>query len=1356
MPSNVYKVTIQTELDTSGIKSGARQTDDVFAQLANKAKAAGTNAGEAFRNSSTQQARLTVAELKGIYGNSLSDLVRTAKVGQAEVSKAMAEERARGAAKALADEKQQTAAVISLQRQRSSALIREAQNAARGISQSTQAFDAELQRIGNLGKNTFLELTSAMGLTEQEAAQLSVAIPAVGAALLVAGGFIVGATVKLFELTKGAAEFGAKLTDLSQRTGISVQTLSTLKIAFDLSGGSIESGNTALGRYLQTVSDANHKNEEAAKKLRQVGIDYKQAFTSPDEAVRLLIERISTLTNEEDRLNALRKVGVRNGQELNGAITEINKTFGSYIQLQKTARELGLAITPEQAEEAKKFENSLTLLELQFKAAGYTIGREFMPDFQRAITTISQWLLENKDEIRAWASYVHDAVKEGYEYVVLLKDIADVAGTVASPLLAILNVIKDYPAIVGDALVALTPFLKALQLLKQVHDYFKEPAAPTTFDYTDPAARARAQSGLSTGTGPALPVLLGDKEKKQTGADPADKLIEKLRSDTERINRVASDALSTLATQFREGYVGIAEYVKDSETLEINRSRDALATLEAERTAAYSKRKDSADAVAKIDNQIIEEHSKHLKEMARLANEAAKERAEITKRAAQNELDVQREGDQRSIEALKYAADNRQITYAEAEKKIAQIQVAALLREDAYYATQQKLYAADSVQYQEYANKRALIIQGLGAISEQYARDSVTATRQDVDNVRTATDEINRVLNENAQRRQDISSRTIDIQESLGVGADNTRALRAQLSAQQENDRYQFEQQQMASARAVALQKKTDEEKAKINAAYDQAEILAGQEHEQIMQQIMLEPLIAYAQKVAEIAGQVGDIFGTAFADIGQHGKSFFADLKQGFNNLWQSLIHDFIQSRVKQIIESLFNPTAGATQTGGGGFSLGNIFGSILNIFRPGAIGPGGTAPFNPNAGMSFGDALAGGLLGNSQLSALLGAGITPPMSATAQATQTAAQGALGASIAHALGIGGGAATTVAQGFSLAGFGSAIAPLLPFAGLGLGASLGSPSGLGSILGGAGGLLLGGAGLAALAPGVLAGILGGGSVSILGPAGAAISTTYGGLGGAAIGFLTNPFTIAAGAALIAGALILGRNAQRRRDEQTRDSLATDLRTQVYQLISQVQSDQMDGAQALAQYWALRGQYVDQVNQTIHDSKTKRNALLWLNDLDSQVLPKLQQAVDAQTSRHAIAGQLHETFSTSVTSFASGGFVGRVPGLFNARDDRLIRVSGDEVVLNPSQWRPITPYLKAANVPGFAAGGAVVGSAGAGDTHVTVNIYPDNTARVEIDSPLLKQKIVQTVRANIYERPSDIPGDIQEANRRSGR
>ncbi len=73
--------------------------------------------------------------------------------------------------------------------------------------------------------------------------------------LAIALGAVGGAGASIFMLAKSTAEYGGHLKDLNDQTGIGVANLSALKIAFDQSGGSIDSGATALSRYLRSVSD---------------------------------------------------------------------------------------------------------------------------------------------------------------------------------------------------------------------------------------------------------------------------------------------------------------------------------------------------------------------------------------------------------------------------------------------------------------------------------------------------------------------------------------------------------------------------------------------------------------------------------------------------------------------------------------------------------------------------------------------------------------------------------------------------------------------------------------------------------------------------------------------------------------------------------------------------------------------------------------------------------------------------------------------------------------------------------------------------------------------------------------------
>jgi hypothetical protein len=353
--------------------------------------------------------------------------------------------------------------------------------------------------------------------------------------------------------------------------------------------------------------------------------------------------------------------------------------------------------------------------------------------------------------------------------------------------------------------------------------------------------------------------------------------------------------------------------------------------------------------------------------------------------------------------------------------------------------------------------------------------------------------------------------------------------------------------------------------------------------------------------------------------------------------------------------------------------------------------------------------------------------------------------------------------------------FQTQIAGMLPGIGMSLGGMLGMGQSGASMLGQAGGLLAGGIGMAFLAPGLLTSAFGG----TLAAGGAAAT----GLGGAMVGLLTNPFTIAVAGALIVGAIIWGINSRRRKDEKTRNQAMLDSFKTLDDLLKKVNSDQMDGAAAVDQATQVRKQYVDQMSQ-LKDKKTRNIALKDVSRIDDKIA-QIRAASDQQTARKALDAKL-------VPTFADGGFVGgagykvlggdgafmspfrgRVPGIYDRRDDFLARLTGNEVVLTPDVWMPIAPYLKQKRVPGFAGGG-MVDSSGftvSGQTssnqaiiieELTINLsnqFGSETAAkvlgVGVKTPEGRQAVVRSVRAHIGESGlgDGLVRDINSVNER---
>lgn len=315
--------------------------------------------------------------------------------------------------------------------------------------------------------------------------------------------------------------------------------------------------------------------------------------------------------------------------------------------------------------------------------------------------------------------------------------------------------------------------------------------------------------------------------------------------------------------------------------------------------------------------------------------------------------------------------------------------------------------------------------------------------------------------------------------------------------------------------------------------------------------------------------------------------------------NVLKDLISGFVRLALNRAFQMMLGaPAQGPAFAGAGGGGFSGLLGGVFGGGQAGGFFGGGTSPFVPSGGGAL-----------SQLTTLFGGGIGVPSSST---TSQPLGGLAGAAASLSRG--------AAGRFSLSGLGASAAPILPLLGATFGAQLGR-GGFGSILGGAGGLLLGGAGLAALAPGLFGVVPG--AVTVAG-------STSASLAAGAYAFLTNPFTIGIGAALLVGGLIYGRNAARRRDEQARDQLHRDARTQLYDILRQVQTDRLDGAAGVSQALAVLENYRQQASQ-LRDSKTRRIALESVSHLNP-VVEQIRQAADKQAARREWEGRFTPTFA----------------------------------------------------------------------------------------------------------------------------
>lgn len=438
---------------------------------------------------------------------------------------------------------------------------------------------------------------------------------------------------------------------------------------------------------------------------------------------------------------------------------------------------------------------------------------------------------------------------------------------------------------------------------------------------------------------------------------------------------------------------------------------------------------------------------------------------------------------------------------------------------------------------------------------------------------------------------------------------------------------------------------------------------------------------------------QLNDFIRGSLDVLFEKGKSWgdkFKEIFGGIADRFKKMLLDMTSSWASSGLMNLFGFGNASSSSGGGG-----IGGFLQNIFGGGNIsGPGGTAPFNPNAGTGTGSGNNAIMPGNGGfnvfnrggfLSALFG-GRWP-------GDQTGMIDAAGNIIIDGR-------SKWSQFFGKGGF---------FGDKGFGFNSGTAGTFGAIATLIGGLIGGRTGTVLSAAGTGASI----GAMFGGPIGAII----GGLGGAVFG-------------------LFGINSMRRKEEKIRAAALGDALNSIKQfdtLIQDVRGLRLDPASGIAQGTALaaqiRQQYMSVVEQ-LKDKKTRNIALKAYRDdvevLISQKMEELRKVADVATAAGDRERRLIPEFAQGV--FLSPGFQafrrmnGMLAGAWTGRDVLPAMLAAGEMVINPRQQERIRlnagfDVFRGAGIPGYAQGGVVPQASPAvmvaeSPVHVSIHLEQD--------------------------------------------
>lgn len=238
------------------------------------------------------------------------------------------------------------------------------------VDQTRSAFDSIRGNLGKLG---------------DEAGRIKGILAGLGVSLSVAG-FAV--------MIKNAIDAADHLNKLSQKIGISVEALSTLRFAAQLSDVSLETLQKGIKGLSQNIVEANTGVGDGAQVFEALGISVKNADGSMKSTEAVLLQVADVFANLEDgavKTALAVKLFGKSGMDM---IPFLNQGAAGINQLTTEAERLGLKLTTETARSAEAFNDNLTALKASSSALGISLARDFLPE----LTNITNAMREAADD----------------------------------------------------------------------------------------------------------------------------------------------------------------------------------------------------------------------------------------------------------------------------------------------------------------------------------------------------------------------------------------------------------------------------------------------------------------------------------------------------------------------------------------------------------------------------------------------------------------------------------------------------------------------------------------------------------------------------------------------------------------------------------------------------------------------------------------------------------------------------------------------------------------------------------------------------------------------------------------------
>jgi hypothetical protein len=207
---------------------------------------------------------------------------------------------------------------------------------------------------------------------QKTTSETATAVAAAAAAMTAAFGYMVKSTLNAMD----------SMSKMSQQAGVTVEALSGLGYAADLSGVSTEVLAQNLGRLSKGMNEAAQGTGEALKAFKALNIDVTQ-LRSADQALVQIADRFRSMEDGAQKTALAMQLFGRSGMQM---IPFLNLGADGIAKLTSEAESLGVVLSTEAAKAAEEFNDNVKRLQKGLEGLAISISTKMLPALNQLVS----------------------------------------------------------------------------------------------------------------------------------------------------------------------------------------------------------------------------------------------------------------------------------------------------------------------------------------------------------------------------------------------------------------------------------------------------------------------------------------------------------------------------------------------------------------------------------------------------------------------------------------------------------------------------------------------------------------------------------------------------------------------------------------------------------------------------------------------------------------------------------------------------------------------------------------------------------------------------------------------------------